>query len=134
MAQLFCQSVRAVFIRRAPENASMSKTTSHILNAASNLLGISVVLITGLKVSGHGERTLADEIAWVAALCFALSCLLSYLDLRAEPQDTPHERHADWLFLLGLLALIVAAFVLAFSDLSKETSTLFQDMSLSKTG
>lgn len=112
----------------------MSKTTSHILNAASNLLGISVVLITGLKVTGHGERTLADEIAWIAALCFALSCLLSYLDLRAEPDDTPHERHADWLFLLGLLALIVAAFVLAFSDLSKETAGFLQGISVNTAG
>ena len=95
----------------------MSKTTDHILNAASNLLGISVVIITGLKVTGHGERTLADEIAWLAAFCFALSCLLSYLDLRAEPEETPHEQRADRLFMAGLAALILAAAVLALSDL-----------------
>ena len=104
----------------------MSKTTGHILNAASNLLGISVVLITGLKVTGHGERTLADEIAWVAALCFALSCLLSYLDLRAEPEDTPHERWADRLFMAGLATLIAAAAVLALSDLDAGSGSLFQ--------
>ncbi len=103
----------------------MSKTTGHILNAASNLLGISIVLITGLKVTGHGERTLADEIAWVAAFCFALSCLLSYLDLRAEPDDTPHERRADRLFMAGLAALIVAAAVLALSDFSAGSHALF---------
>ena len=96
----------------------MSKTTGHILNAASNLVGISVVLITGIKVTGWGERTMADEIAWVAVLCFALSCLLSYLDLRAAPAETPHERRADRLFMLGLAALIIATGVLAFSDFS----------------
>jgi hypothetical protein len=104
----------------------MSKTTGHILNAASNLLGISIVLITGLKVTGHGERTLADEIAWMAALCFAISCLLSYLDLRAEPEDTPHERWADRLFMVGLATLIVAAAVLALSDFNTGSHALFQ--------
>ncbi|MBT2188987.1 hypothetical protein [Sphingobium nicotianae] len=103
----------------------MSKTTSHILNAASNLLGISIVLITGIKVTGHSNHTMADEIAWLAALCFALSCLLSYLDLRAEPEDTPHERRADRLFMAGLAALIIAAAVLAFSDFTKQSSVLF---------
>lgn len=103
----------------------MSKTTGHILNAASNLLGISIVMITGLKVTGHGGKTLADEIAWLATLCFAVSCLLSYLDLRAEPEDTPHERRADRLFMMGLAALIAAALVLALGDFSNQSASLF---------
>lgn len=94
----------------------MSKTTSHILNAASNLLGISVVIITGLKVTAHSGRTLADEMAWVATIAFALSCLFSYLDLRAEPLDTPHERRADKMFMVGLAALIATALALALTD------------------
>jgi len=94
----------------------MSKTTGHILNAASNLLGISVVIITGLKVTAHSGRTIADEVAWVATLCFALSCLFSYLDLRAEPLETGHERRADKLFMAGLATLIGAALILALTD------------------
>jgi hypothetical protein len=103
----------------------MSKTSSHILNAASNLLGISIVLITGLKVTGHGGGTMADEIAWLATLAFAISCLLSYLDLRAEPGDASHEKWADRLFLVGLAALIIAALVLALSDFSDKSTAFF---------
>jgi hypothetical protein len=106
----------------------MSKTSSHILNAASNLLGISIVMITGLKVTGHGGRTMADEVAWVAALSFALSCLLSYLDLRAPEDATSHEKWADRLFLIGLAALIGSALVLALSDVSSQSVAIIQAM------
>ena len=36
----------------------------HILNAASNLLGIALVIITGLNVSKVAHRSFADEVAW----------------------------------------------------------------------
>ena len=49
----------------------------HILNAASNLLGICFVLITGLKVSGASMGTPLDEIAIFTALLFVTSCILS---------------------------------------------------------
>ena len=106
----------------------MRQTSHHILNAASNLLGISIVIITGLKVTGHGAHTLADEIAWLAPLRFALSCLLSYLDLRAG-EETSHEKWADRLFLLGLAALIGSAVVLALSDASSASAAIIQAVS-----
>lgn len=95
----------------------MARTTGHILNAASNLLGISLLIITGLHVANRADQTLADETAWGAALCFAGAALLSYLDLRDEPEDTPHERRADRLFMLGLGLLFGAVLILALSDL-----------------
>ena len=90
--------------------------TSHILNAASNLLGISLLIITGLHIAHHTRQRIVDEMAWAGALCFALACLFSYLDLRAEPADTPHEKRADWLFMVGLLMMSVSVLVLAISD------------------
>ena len=85
----------------------------HILNAASNLLGIAFVIIAGLNVTRLTGRTLADEVAWVAAILLSLSCLLSYLAIRAEPKGARAEAWADLAFMLGLGALFAAVVVLA---------------------
>jgi hypothetical protein len=91
--------------------------TPHILNAASNLLGISLVIIAGLNVSHVARNSVADEIAWFAAVCLATSCFLSYLALRDEARRRgPGEKWADRIFLLGLAALLGAIVVLAFES------------------
>ncbi len=80
----------------------------HILNASSNLVGICFVLITGLKLTGASEGTLADEISLLAALAFVGSCVLSYVSMRTERNTVRYERAADYLFLSGLFALLIA--------------------------
>ena len=85
----------------------------HILNAASNLLGIALLIITGLHVSRYSAGSIADEIAWAAALSLMLSCLFSYLAIRAEPRPSRYEKLADSVFLLGLLCLFGSVVVLA---------------------
>jgi hypothetical protein len=85
----------------------------HILNAASNLLGIALIIIAGLNVASIAHKTLADEVAWLAAACLSLSCLFSYIAIRAEPRRTRFEGWADGIFLLGLAALFVSVLVLA---------------------
>jgi hypothetical protein len=85
----------------------------HILNAASNLLGIALLIITGLHVSRYSANSFADEVAWGAAVSLMLSCLFSYLAIRAEPRPTRYERLADTVFLLGLLCLFGSVVVLA---------------------
>ena len=85
----------------------------HILNAASNLLGIAFVIIAGLNVTGLTGKTLADEVAWGAAVLLSASCLLSYLAIRAEPNGRRAEAWADIAFLVGLVALFAAVLVLA---------------------
>lgn len=93
--------------------------TSHILNAASNLLGISLVIIAGLNVSRVARSSLADEIAWMAAVSLGASCLLSYLALRAEEQQARAlrvELWADRVFLLGLAAIFAAIVTLALTQ------------------
>ena len=87
----------------------------HILNAASNLLGIAFVIIAGLNVTGMTGKTFADEVAWAAAVLLSLSCLLSYLAIRAEPNGNRAEWAADLSFLAGLVALFAAVLVLALT-------------------
>ena len=84
-----------------------------ILNAASSLLGIALVIIAGLNVSRTARSTLADEVAWGSAVLLALSCILSYLAIRAVPEETWTGKWADRIFMLGMAALFGAIVVLA---------------------
>ena len=89
--------------------------THHILGSASNLLGITLLIIAGLHISNTAARTIADEVAWVGAVCFTFSCSLSYLSLRSDSDNPRAERYADAVFMGGLLALVVAVLILALS-------------------
>jgi uncharacterized membrane protein len=85
----------------------------HILNASSNLLGIALIIITGLNVAHIAKETFADEIGWVAAVCFSLSCLLSYMAIRVEPRETGYGDWADKIFFAGLVTLMLSVVVFA---------------------
>ncbi|GGY99486.1 hypothetical protein ACFSTD_03015 [Novosphingobium colocasiae] len=89
----------------------------HVLNAASNLLGIALLIITGLRVSGLAARSIGDEIAWCAAACFSIACVLSYAALRREPEPSRFESWADRVFMIGLLALVACVAVFGLTDL-----------------
>ena len=89
---------------------------THILNAASNLLGIALIIVTALHVTGSSSESVADEIAWLSAVCFSLSCLLSYFAIRAEPRSIRYELWADRIFLVGLFGLFSAVTTLAFLE------------------
>ena len=94
--------------------------SQHILNAASNLLGITLVIIAGLHIANVSARTLADEVAWVSAVCLSLSCVTSYLSIRAEGvregKGERMERFADLAFMAGLFSLIASVVVLAVTS------------------
>lgn len=87
---------------------------SHILNAASNLLGIALLIVTGINISDNAGKTYADEAGIVAALLLAISCIVSYLSIRS-PEGSRLEAWADKIFLSGLIALLAAVSVLVFA-------------------
>lgn len=88
----------------------------HILNAASNLLGIALIIVTGLHVARRNQQTMADEIASLAALALGLSCLFSYAAIRAEPEISRFADWADMAFLCGLLAILAAVGMFAIIE------------------
>jgi hypothetical protein len=86
----------------------------NILNAASNLLGITFVIITGMNLTGASRTSYADEIAWAAAVCLTASCLLAYLALRdRKGRGQRYEDLADRFFLAGLITLMSAVLWIA---------------------
>ena len=93
------------------------RTSSHILNAATNLLGISLLIIAGLHIANASGKTLADQIVWAGVVCFTASCVFSYLSLRGEHPHDRFERLADKIFLLGTATLLLSVLVLAVFDL-----------------
>ncbi len=89
----------------------------HILNAASNLMGICFVLITALKLTRASVATFADEIAMFASVAFMVSCVLSYMSIRQSKATMAYEKWADYLFLTGSLSLLCAILLFATSEL-----------------
>jgi hypothetical protein len=90
-------------------------TNHHILNAASNLLGISLLIIAGLHIGSAAAKTFADEIAWVAAICFSAASVLSYFSIRSSHGERL-EKLADKVFISGLLSLMTSVAVIGFSN------------------
>jgi hypothetical protein len=86
----------------------------HILTASSNLLGIALVIIAGLNVSKVAAKTFSDEIAWIAAISLSSSCLLSYLAIRSDRDDSNFEIWADRTFVVGLVVLFLSVLLLAW--------------------
>ncbi|SEN10309.1 hypothetical protein [Chryseobacterium taichungense] len=91
----------------------MEKKSTHILNASSNLLGFSLIIITSLKITKISHSTHLDEFAGVACLFFAFSCFFSFLAIRSqrEKQGFRFETIADYLFLIALFCIVLAVII-----------------------
>lgn len=85
----------------------------HILNAATNLLGICFVVIGGLKISNLNARSWSDEAAWAAALLLFVSVILSYLAIRNNDARTWQIAVADIAFIVGTVTLMLSVAVAA---------------------
>ncbi|MET3536178.1 hypothetical protein [Chryseobacterium limigenitum] len=91
----------------------MEKKSGHILNASSNLLGFSLLIITSLKITKLSGNTHLDEFAGVACILFSCSCFFSFLSIRTknEKQETKLETIADYLFLFALFCIVLAVII-----------------------
>ncbi|WP_143884355.1 hypothetical protein [Chryseobacterium binzhouense] len=91
----------------------MEKKSGHILNASSNLLGFSLVIITSLKISKVSYSTHLDEFAGIACLLFAFSCFFSFLSIRTAKDKLRNrfETIADYLFLTALFCIVLAVII-----------------------
>ncbi|ASW76330.1 hypothetical protein IQ37_14590 [Chryseobacterium piperi] len=91
----------------------MDKKSPHILNASSNLLGFSLLIITSLKITKISGNTHLDEFAGIACILFACSCFFSFLAIRTgnEKREIKFESIADYLFLTALFCIVLAVII-----------------------
>ncbi|RKT01657.1 hypothetical protein [Chryseobacterium defluvii] len=91
----------------------MEKKSPHILNASSNLLGFSLLIITSLKITKISGSTYLDEFAGMSCLLFACSCFFSFLAIRSKnkKRENKFETIADYLFLLALFCIVLAVII-----------------------
>lgn len=92
----------------------MEKKSSHILNASSNLLGFSMLIITSLKITKTSHNTYLDEFAGVACVFFASSCFFSFMSIRSkkEKMENRYEQIADYLFLTALFCIVLSVIMI----------------------
>ena len=97
-----------------PENRS-----PHILSTSANLLGICFIVLTSLKKLNLVDDSLIDEFAVVAVILFMTSCILSFISMRRERNESQKlVKIADFVFLSGLVVLFVATILIAFNLIS----------------
>ncbi|MFL9833811.1 hypothetical protein [Chryseobacterium terrae] len=92
----------------------MEKKSPHILNASSNLLGFSMLIITSLKITKVSHNTYLDEFAGIACVFFACSCFFSFMAIRTRKEmfENKYERIADYLFLIALFCIVLSVIMI----------------------
>ena len=83
----------------------------HLLNASTNLLGFSFVIIGALKLTNSDVKSYADECVWVASGFFPTAIVCSYWVIRQNYTSMTLNFVADTAFLGGLLMLTIALII-----------------------
>ncbi|HNF03251.1 MAG TPA: hypothetical protein PLA61_14780 [Ferruginibacter sp.] len=97
--------------------AKHNRSSSHILNAASNLLGICFIVLTSLKLLNQSQKTVIDEITITAIVSFMTSCILSFLAIKTADQTRSErlENMAEIIFFTGLCILFATTLLFSFN-------------------
>jgi len=75
-----------------------------IIDSAATLLGVALIIVTAVHITGKAAQSIADEISFVAALLFLGSCGASHWAI--SKSDMRFESFADSIFALALLVLL----------------------------
>jgi len=91
-------------------------TSQHILNTASTLLGLCLVVITSLHLTSQQENNLMDEITSVISLLLAAACIFSFISLRTQNHklERKTEHIADILFMVSLGCILLLIVYIAY--------------------
>jgi hypothetical protein len=90
--------------------------SDHILPASSTMVGVCLMTVSIVRVMEASAKvtTVIDNILAIDSLVFLASTVLSYVSLRRERDLRWLERLADLVFLVGLLLIVLASFMLAW--------------------
>ncbi|HVU30200.1 MAG TPA: hypothetical protein VHE36_07350 [Sphingomicrobium sp.] len=78
--------------------------THYIVDSAATLLGVSLIIVTAVHISGKSATSIADELSFAAAILFLASCGTSHQAIVRRSERL--EGIADNVFALGLLTLL----------------------------
>jgi hypothetical protein len=84
----------------------------YILDSSATLLGVALVIVTAVHITGKSATTIADEMSFGAALLFLVSCLLSHRSITTN--DERFERMADKVFAAAILLLLLSVLTFWF--------------------
>jgi hypothetical protein len=76
----------------------------YIIDSAATLLGVSLLIVTAVHITGKAASSIADEVSFAAALLFLGSCASSHWAISRS--DDRFERLADKIFGLALVVLL----------------------------
>ena len=82
----------------------------HIIESSASLLGVSLLIVTAVHITGKAATSMADELSFAAALLFLGACGISHAAIRKS--EDRYEQIADYVFVTGLLFLLLG--VLSF--------------------
>ena len=76
----------------------------YIIDSAATLLGVALLIVTAVHVTGRAQTSIADELSFGAALLFLGSCAASHWAI--SKSDDRFERLADKVFGAGLVVML----------------------------
>lgn len=92
------------------------EATQQIIGASTTLLGICVVIISAIRVSGTESRTVIDDTSAVCLILFLTSFMFAYFSLRSDnPRIGLYRDIADYSFLVGILLFSMSAVFLTLN-------------------
>ena len=86
----------------------------HILPVSANLLGISFLLLSFIKLADLRAKTVIDEILGAVMILFLASGIFSYASMRSGKRSDFYERKADIIFFVGLISLTLISMMIVF--------------------
>jgi len=96
--------------------ASNSGISNHILPTAATMTGVCITVISIVRLidANRHVNALINNLIAFTGLIFLISCFLSYISIRSSKLAAKFERYADFLFLAGLLLMVIGGFLLAW--------------------
>jgi len=101
---------------RRRESTGPGGLSRHILPASATMIGVCMTVLSIGHIGPVGEmHWVIDKLLAMDALIFLASAVLSFMSMRAESLSPALELRAEWVFIVGLALLALAAMVLAFA-------------------
>jgi hypothetical protein len=85
-------------------NREDAMRSHYIIDSAATMLGVALLVVTAVHITGKAAGSVADELSFAAALLFLAACGASHRGI--SKSNDSFERFADRLFALGLVVLL----------------------------